>query len=408
MKKLKFFVIALCSLSVALLTTSCGEDEQGDGGGGVLDPGPILLDCGDFYGTESRTLENDPDRAVDYVIPCQVNVNVDIIIESGTVIEFETDAGLKIFDGGSLSAIGTAADMIVFTGVDKSRGSWAGLYFESADNKNHLSYCHINYGGGSAFNSNADLGNIVAYSGCKISVDNCTIENSPSYGINANYAASYFNNLENNLFKNNDTPILVTAAGAYHVDKSNTFQDNTNSYIEVGCDGVFDGQLPGNTQTWQDLDVPYRIVATSSRLVVITNGNYLILEPGIELVFSANTGIYVRDGAAIKAAGEEGGKQILMTGAEPIPGFWGGIDFHYTNDPRNEVSNATLEYAAGPDWEGAIYMWASPSVTVHDVTFRGLQNCAFYDAPSSCFCNDNLNESNNSFEDAGSAYCFGG
>ena len=414
MKNLKFIVIAFCSLSMALLTTSCETTEPGDIV--VYDPGPIFLDCDHFSGTANRTLENDPDRAVDYVIPCQANVNVDITIERGTVIEFETDAGLKIFDSGSLSAIGTASEMIVFTGVNKSRGSWAGLYFESAANSNRLSYCHINYAGGTQFNSNADLGSIVAYAGCKINVDNCTLENSPSYGINANYSSSYFNSLENNLFKNNGTPILVMGAAAHHVDKSNTFEGNTNSYVEVGADDAFEGPLSGNTLTWQDLGIPYRIIATDygiTKVLSIPNGKYLILEPGVELVFSANTGILVRDGAAFKAAGEEGGKQILMTGAEPISGFWGGIQFDFTNDPRNEISNATLEYAAGTDWGGAIFMWDDPTVNVYNVTFRGLQNCAFYDAPepltdpASCFCNSNLTESGNDFEVAGDAYCFG-
>lgn len=415
MRNLKFFVIVLFSLSMALLTTSCGEDEPGTGNNNV-DPGPILLDCNHFSGTGSVILQNDPDRAVDYVVPCRAGVNVDLTIEAGTVIEFETDAGLKVNDNGSLSAIGTASEMIVFTGTDKSRGSWAGLYFESADNDNRLSYCHINYGGGVAFNSNDDKGNIIAYAGCKVSVDNCTIENSATYGINANYSSAHFNALENNLFKNNVTPMYAMGAAAHHVDKSNTFQGNTNSYIEVGCDNVFEGPLSGNTLTWQDLDVPYRIVATDfgiTRVISVPNEKYLILEPGVELVFSANTGILVRDGAAFKAAGEEGGKQILMTGAEPIPGFWGGIQFDFTNDPRNEVSNAIIEYGAGTDWGGVISMWADPSVNVFNVTFRGLQNCAFYDAPepdydpSSCFCNDNLNEASNSFESVNDAYCFG-
>ena len=341
---------------------SCKEDDSG-GGGNIIDLGPILLDCNYFSGAESRVLENDPDRSVDYVIPCQAGVNGDLTIEAGTVIEFETDAGLKIFDNGSIYAIGTSSEMITFTGVDKIAGSWAGIYVESADNSNRLSHCHINYAGGSAFNSNDDLGGIVAYAGCKLSVDNCTIENSPSYGINANYSSGHFNALEDNLFRNNGTPLLVKGALAYHVDKSNMFQGNTNAYVEVGADNAFEGPLSGNTLTWQALDIPYRIVATDfgiTKVITIPNEKYLILEPGVELVFSANTGIQVNDGGAFKAAGEEGGKQILMTGAEAIPGFWGGIQFDFTNDPRNEISHATLEYGAGTDWGGVISMWADP------------------------------------------------
>ena len=68
---------------------------------------------------------------------------------------------MSVQPGGSLSAVGTAADEITFTGTNKNPGSWAGLVFDNCNNSdtNRLVYCNIEYGGSSSTNewNNASL-----------------------------------------------------------------------------------------------------------------------------------------------------------------------------------------------------------------------------------------------------------
>jgi hypothetical protein len=208
-------------------------------------------------------------------------------------------------------------------------------------------------------------------------------------------------------------------------------------FVEAGYAGSIDGgTFTGNdidviyldsyagagdvttAQTWTDLAVPYRI-KTGGQVQVIQVT--LTIAAGVELEFETNAGIIVNDNSALKALGTAT-NQILFTGVDKVAGAWGGIEFSFTQSPLNEIGFATIEYGSNPEARGAIYMWANPVLSVHDVTFRDLKSCAFYDAPktqSNPSSNPNLTVSNctymeventsNYITDAlNTSYCFGG
>ena len=73
-------------------------------------------------------------------------------IAPGTRLVFEQDARLTI-DGytGALTAVGTATDPIVFTGLLAQKGYWCGLYFhDTHSTENRLENVVVEYGGGDA------------------------------------------------------------------------------------------------------------------------------------------------------------------------------------------------------------------------------------------------------------------
>ncbi|MEL7531193.1 MAG: hypothetical protein AAFN10_07805, partial [Bacteroidota bacterium] len=95
------------------ISISVGSSGAGNAQKWIRDDGSIVptvgetLDCNSF-GVE-RTLANGP-ADVDYVVPsnCVLDVTAALIIEPGTVIEFEENAGIGIYDGGSINAVGSS------------------------------------------------------------------------------------------------------------------------------------------------------------------------------------------------------------------------------------------------------------------------------------------------------------
>jgi len=91
-----------------------------------------------------RVLATDFGNSREIVVPS----NCDLSIEAGTRIDFDTDTGVKIRDGGSFRAIGTSTDKITFSGVDGAPGAWRGFEYNfTLSVLNKLEYCIIEYAG---------------------------------------------------------------------------------------------------------------------------------------------------------------------------------------------------------------------------------------------------------------------
>ena len=59
-------------------------------------------------------------------------------IDPGAQLVFEAGEQMTVDSGGTLSALGTATDPIVFTGVEETNGYWGGLrFYASNSTSNH-------------------------------------------------------------------------------------------------------------------------------------------------------------------------------------------------------------------------------------------------------------------------------
>lgn len=201
-------------------------------------------------------------------------------------------------------------------------------------------------------------------------------------------------------------PMLVRADFADVVDGSNKFPNNTDNVVHVRV-----GDELETNKTWNALDIPYRLTASSRGIFPdqeIINGATLTLEPGLTLEFEANTGLYIRDNAALQAVGTPSAP-ITFTGANKVAGFWDGLYFSSTNNPLNKLTHVTLEYAGGDSRIGAIAMWGRPTLALSDVSLKNISGgCAIYDSnglragtPS----NPNYTATNISFDNVSSQFC---
>lgn len=325
--RLKMVLIAFALIT--LVYQGCKKDEDPP-----QELGPIVLDC-KFFETD-QVLENDPNRAVDYQVTCVAQVDGEITIKAGVVIEFEDDAGLYV-DDGFLKVEGTASSKVTFTGVDKVKGYWRGIFFESTKSNNILEYAVVSYAGGNSFNVFDDRANIVIFSNAKVAINNCEINNGKADGVSSLYRGAEITSFENNMITTNDKyPVNSLSEFAQMYTSSNSYSGNEKDYIFL--DASY--HIKGN-RIWQNNDVPFLIDGT----VLINKDESLTLEAGAKLLFEDESSIYVNDGAFLSVEGSTSEK-VKLTGFIEQPGSWLGV-YNESTDLRNVIDHAEIAFAGG-------------------------------------------------------------
>lgn len=368
---------------------------------------PIKLECNAFTEND-MVLKNDTNRPIDYYVSCVMDIHKNISIEPGTVIQFADDAGFAIDESsisgiGSLKAIGTEEKPIELVAENNKKGAWKGLYFNTPKTTNQLKHVKIDNAGGSAFNSNNDLGSIVLWADAKLSMKNIVISNSASYGFNANYTNSVFSLNNSTISTCEKAPILITQSYIGEINNSNQFTNNKKSYIrvEVNTDAI------EKDISISKLNIPYRIFSYNNGFqhLLIKKGTTQITED-VTIEFEDGTGIYVDDDGTLKV--NSSGERVLFTGVEKQANAWKGIYFQFTQG-FNSLKNLTIEYA-GNTYDGnnsAIGMWGDPRVAVSNIEFKHINGCAFTDYNNTASSpNPNFSQSNNTFTSVSQQVCY--
>jgi len=303
-----------------------------------VETNPIVLDC-DYFETD-QVLEDDPARPVDYIVTCVAKVDGNVLIKAGVVIEFEDDAGLNV-ELGNLKVEGTSSSKVIFTGRNKVKGSWRGIFFKSKSVNNMLDHAVVSYGGGNSFNSNNDRGNVICYSDSKISITNSEISYGKEHGINAIYGNTDISAFNNNTITSNDKyPVISRIEYGYVYGSSNNFAGNTMDYIFLKG-----GQVIGDNRTWQKTNVPYLIDGN----LKIQDNESLTIEAGAELRFEDESEISVYEGGYLSIEGDPNNfpnNIVLLSGIVEQPGSWLGI-INHSDDERNVIDYAEIAYAGG-------------------------------------------------------------
>lgn len=403
MKQTKNTLIAI--LGIAFVLSSCKKEEEKENTP-LPELEPITLSCNSFQSgnPEAITLLKNRGDGVDYIINCKISVGVDLVIEPGVNIEFTNGSGMEITTTGSVTAVGSSTDTIIFSGINKAKGAWLGILNRSNSVTNRFEYCLIDYAGGGAFNSNGDLGNLILWADSYIRLENTTISNGTSYGINASYIGSsgYDVEITNCTITTCNIPFYGNPNIAHKIS-GGSFTGNTTDAIRIGVKSG--GDKIETAQTWTDLGVPYRIQTSSTLLV---RDGTLTIEPGVTVEFEngARMEIGSTDASTLIAVGTPS-NPITFTGVTKAAGAWEHIDFHFTKSPLNEISHAIIEYAGNSGSGGAVYTWSKAVVKVTNVTFKDIGTCAIYAAPSTSNPNENLTESDNTTENVVGGYLCG-
>jgi len=298
------------------------------------------------------TFENDPKQKIDYVIDCETLIKGDVTIEAGTVIEFTSSGSLIIDNGGSLKAIGTASENIIFRGVDDDQGTWRGIHFKSISSKNILDFCEITNAGQEAWSAFDDP-SAIAISG-RANIMNSTIRYNRGIGVQTGEGSpeETLGTFEDNqLSENSSFPVSINILNIDALKGENTYDQNGQQKIRV-----FSDEIVGLDLTISENSIPYFIEPTFlNSNIGVSNNVYapasLTIEAGTVILFDENTGIYVAGDSKLSILGEAE-KRVILKGDEDTNNYWKGI-YHNGLSSSNIIRHTLISGAASSSFDGA-------------------------------------------------------
>ena len=134
------------------------------------------------------------------------NINAPVTIENGVEMEFEEDAALRVNDGGSLIAEGTAEEPIRMIGAEQTPGFWRGILFRADNLTSELNHVEIAESGSEAFAGvGMEPANIVVDVDASLTLSNSIIRDSNGWGVwlNSDERVEFIE--EGNTYHNNAT-----------------------------------------------------------------------------------------------------------------------------------------------------------------------------------------------------------
>jgi len=265
---------------------------------------------------------------------------VTLTIDPGAILMFKENAGLDVL--GSLTAVGTSQNPIVFTGEQQVRGYWRGIQFHNSNSPlNRLEYVTVEYGGGYDYAYGEPANVALTSSGYPVraSITHCTLRKSGGYGFFLSDKAIVPD------FSLNTVTTSTSGAGFVYEESAGNL-DNTTTYVGNDKDVVFvqGGYGLVTDQTWPCIDVDYLIDD-----IVYANAQRLTIAAGARLVFMQDAGVNIYEYGELTAVGTSQ-NPIVFTGEQQVRGYWRGIQFHNSNSADNRLEYVTVEYGGGYDY----------------------------------------------------------
>jgi len=264
----------------------------------------------------------------DYRVTGTVNVNAQLTIQPGVHIMFESNTSLDIESEGSIIAVGSATDSIRFSGEQATPGFWDGLYVNSNNPNNEISYCVVEYGGDY-------YANIYITNNSQLQINHTTSRFSSASGLYAQDNAK-LPGFESNVFAHNvDAAIHIPARLIGSLDAGSVYSaNNSNNIIDVSPTTVT------TDQTWPAIDVPYQFQKYDTNIEATVT-----IQPGAVIQFASDAGMDVESGGKIVAVGTVT-DSITFAGALKTPGYWKGLSV-FSNDPGNELTYCNITDGGG-------------------------------------------------------------
>lgn len=315
-----------------------------------------------------------------------IDITDALTIEAGAELVMSENAGLGVYDNGSLKIQGTSSNPVSIRGREIIAGYWRGIHIETNSLSNDFQYVNISEAG-SNYVYCCNVKASVFLKGGKLAIANSNISNGSEYGLYANASAEIRSFLSNTITTHGETPLYLAPERAGELDGvESDFSGNAagKDFIKV-----LDGSI-NNSTNWKKANVPYLIETAA----VIDVKQPLTIEPGTEITFGPDAGLGIYDQGSINAIGTASAP-IIFNSKENVQGFWRGVHVE-TNSIDNEFAYVTVDNAGSNyvyccnDKAGLILKGGQ--MVVSNSTFKNSGGCGITVKSSG-----NLTESNNTF-----------
>ena len=326
------------------VTNSAGASDSDEVVITVEAPNFIVID----QDITTATTFSDIGAGRDYLVQGFIDIDAALVVEPGVTIHFDSDAGFRVSSTGSLRAVGTAADSIIFTGATETEGFWRGIMFVDSDNNiNEFTYCRISYAGSTDLSSELGKANVgfgYFLNPSRVKFNNTLLRNADGKGISMDHRTNgRFPEFSNNrIADNNEIAMVINVPTAGDMDGNSVITNNGVDAVEILSKNSTKA-LEDNA-TWPALanDIPYQVEAN-----ILVRAD-LELSAGVILEFGSDRFMRVDDDGSLLAEGTMTDR-ILFTGKTKVPGFWRGLYFEDSNNVINELTYVTFEYGGSSD-----------------------------------------------------------
>ena len=338
--------------------SSFAENDFADNAGGALDI-PVqqlgALDSLSVYGggTTGHFIEVDgtltsaqtwPKTDVAIRLTGNVFVEAAVTVQHGAWFQAGQANRLVVQSGGSLNAVGTAADPITFEGMEDSPGYWDGIDIQTVSSDNELTYAEVANGGADGYS------NVYVRNSGQVTLTNSTFRNASGDGVIVESGGVLASHSSNSYSNNGGAALQVPAEQVGALDAASVYAGgNAEEFIAV------DGGTATSAQTWPSTDAPLRFDANTYVEAAVT------IAAGADLRFGQSNRLIVQGTNGELTAQGTSTDKITFLGLQQSKGYWDGIDLHTAN--ANVFDHTEIGYG-GDDGYANIYVRDSGAVTV--------------------------------------------
>jgi hypothetical protein len=328
-----------------------------------------------------------------------VQEGVTLTIDPGSIIKFY-DAHSSLTISGTLNAIGTNTNQIVFTSFEDDsvggdsngdgaatsgvEGQWMGIEFMPTSQNSDMENAIFRYGGGTIGFSPPGWGRVLWANNSSFTLKDSIVEDNQNYAMYLDTSNSTVDNVQ---FLRNDDNTSVFQQGTLYIDggspviensdfeqdskalvilsgtaavENNTFSGNTYPIIWGGGSPVF-----SNNQMSNDVHEGIRPPNIASGIVELPAGTYVapfgvtvndgatyIIDAGVTILFDGGAGLEV-DGTLIVNGTMANPVVFTSSNPSPQPNAWQGIDFTSTSS-GSQLQYLTVEYAGASPYLAGI------------------------------------------------------
>ena len=332
----------------------------------------IAIKSGDFDLDNATWLNH----GVKYIVEGDIYIGNEtgstLTLSPGVTLALESNTSILVAYSSSsaatLIAAGTETEPIVITSAwtNKAPGSWYRIGFYNGTSPNTtLKYCNIEYGGG--YSSSEGM---VVVDNCSISMENCEVSYSDSYGIRAGIKGLFSSFTNNHLHDNNNFAMSVFSNNVHTIGTGNNIESTMG--IKVNGDNYDRAD-----ETWHKQTCPYVITSTiyvqspTTAKLTIEAGTTIKLEQqgAFRVGYSTNQyGVLVANGTSTD--------RITFTTSASVgsesPGQWEGIFFDDGTANGSVLNYCDFSYGGGYSSQSGLVSCLQTPDGIPSIT-----NCSF-------------------------------